>query len=145
MKNNIVTKSRTRHEGGSIGRPRKHPSNAARQKAHRARKAAAIPLQIGSRVFHKKYGKGIVLRSDKSRAHVAFPKGTRVIWPEVGIDELTVTGLAKTIPTWADWNIHKPKKRLVQMGGFPVEEDKRSSLGHMPGQIWVRKYRQQFQ
>jgi hypothetical protein len=135
---NIVTKNRTRPKRArKVGRPRQHTNDAAKQASYRARKAASTPIQIGTRIQHR-HGTGIVISLlTGERAFVAFPER---VWRDVPISELTVTGLAKKIPTWADPEIRNTKKRTVQMGGFSAEQ-KSFYFGRMPGEVFVRVYK----
>ena len=120
---NFVTQNRTRLRGeNKRGRPRKYSDAAARQKAYRQRKGAAVPLDDGTRVRHQKYGAGIIyhLLSD-DRALVAFVSPDRT-WRDLPLSELTALGIAKKIPTWADPEISNTKKRREQLSRFPSEK-----------------------
>src|SRR5213080_3669438 len=107
---NFVTKFRTRQKGaGKRGRPRKHASPAARQAAYKARKAAATPVQVGTRVQHKQHGIGIVVIVSGDCARVAYLLPERT-WRDIPISELIPIGIAKKIPVWADWEVKNTKK-----------------------------------
>ncbi len=118
---NFVTENGTRYrERKRRGRPRKHADRAAKQKAYRQRQGAAVPLDEATRVHHEKHGNGIILRLlSEHRAYVAFPER---VWRDLPISELTATGMAAKIPTWADPSISNTKKRRVQMERFPTDK-----------------------
>jgi hypothetical protein len=122
---NNVTKSSAYSIEGSPkrGRPRLHPSAAAKQAAYRERKHPAR-IEPGTRVT---FGtrQGIVTSVHGDRFIVAFQSPTGREWRDLTAAELTFAGRVSKLPAWTDSGRPLSKNwkpwRLWQTGLPPTE------------------------